>query len=85
MPRITPHSSQDDESYRDADQKAAAARLDPIPRLRARLAELGALDVEEDEVARKTIDADVLAASEAAFRQPEPDGSRARRWLYADG
>jgi 2-oxoisovalerate dehydrogenase E1 component alpha subunit len=85
VPRITAHSSQDDDSYRDADQKAAAASLDPIPRLRARLIELGALDAQEDEVARKTIDAEVLAASDEAFRQPEPEGARARRWLYADG
>lgn len=84
VPRITAHSSQDDDSYRDAAAKAAAASLDPIPRLRTRLIELGALDAEADEVARKTIAAEVLAASEEAFRQPEPDGSRARRWLYAD-
>ena len=84
VPRITAHSSQDDDAYRDAEAKAAAANLDPIPRLRARLIELGALDAEEDEVARKTIEAEVLAASDEAFRQPEPDGARARRWLYAE-
>jgi 2-oxoisovalerate dehydrogenase E1 component alpha subunit len=85
VPRITAHSSQDDDSYRTAEQKAAAADLDPIPRLRTRLIELGVLDAEEDEVARKTIEAEVLAASDEAFRQPEPEGERARRWLYADG
>ena len=85
VPRITAHSSQDDDSYRDAEAKAAAANLDPIPRLRARLIELGVLDAEEDEVTRKTIEAEVLAASDEAFRQPEPEGARARRWLYADG
>ena len=61
--------------------------LRPLTRsraLRTRLIELGALDAEEDEVARKTIAAEVLAASEEALRQAEPDGARARRWLYAD-
>ena len=33
VPRIVPHSSQDDDTYRDADEKAAAAARDPIPRL----------------------------------------------------
>ena len=85
VPRIVAHSSQDDDAYRDADEKAAAASLDPIPRLRARLIELGALDVEADDVARKTIEADVLTAAEEAFARPEPAADRARRWLYADG
>ena len=85
VPRIVAHSSQDDDAYRNAEEKAAAASLDPIPRLRARLIEQGALDVDEDDVARKTIEDDVLTAAEAAFAQPEPTADRARRWLYADG
>ncbi len=85
VPRIVAHSSQDDDAYRDTEEKAAAASLDPIPRLRARLIELGALDVDEDDVARKTIEADVLTAAEEAFARPEPTADRARRWLYADG
>ena len=85
VPRIVAHSSQDDDAYRNAEEKAAAASLDPIPRLRARLIELGALDVDEDDVARKTIEDDVLTAAEAAFARPEPTADRARRWLYADG
>ncbi len=85
VPRIVPHSSQDDDAYRDADEKAAAAARDPIPRLRARLIELHALDPEDDEVTRKTIEADVLAAAEQAFAQPEPTADRARKHLYADG
>ena len=85
VPRIVPHSSQDDDAYRDADEKAAAAARDPIPRLRARLIELHALDPEDDEVTRKTIEAEVLAAAEQAFAQPEPTADRARKHLYADG
>ena len=85
VPRIVPHSSQDDDSYRDADEKAAAAARDPIPRLRARLIELHALEPEEDEVSLKTIEADVLAAAEQAFARPEPTADRARRHLFAYG
>ena len=84
VPRIVAHSSQDDDSYRDAAAKAEAAGRDPIPRLRSRLIELGALEPEEDEVARKTVEADVLAAAEQAFAQPEPTADRARRHLYAE-
>ena len=85
VPRIVAHSSQDDDSYRDADQRASAAARDPIPRLRAQLIERCALDPEEDDLNRKTIEADVLAAADRAFAQPEPTADRARRHLYADG
>jgi 2-oxoisovalerate dehydrogenase E1 component alpha subunit len=84
VPRIVPHSSQDDDSYRDADEKDAASARDPIPRLRALLIERNALDPEEDEVNRKTIEADVLAAAEQAFARPEPTADRARKHLYAE-
>ncbi len=83
VPRIVAHSSQDDDSYRDAQQKQEAASRDPIPRLRDRLIELHALDPEEDDVARKTIEAEVLAAADRAFAQPEPTPHRAREHLYA--
>ena len=61
-------------------QRASIRSLDST-----RLIELGALDVDEDDVARKTIEDDVLTAAEAAFARPEPTADRARRWLYADG
>ena len=89
VPRIVAHSSQDDDAYRNAEEKAAAASLDPIPRLRARLIELGALDVDEDDVARKTIEADVLTAAEEAFAATGAHGRSGptlalRRWLSSD-
>jgi len=85
VPRIVAHSSQDDDAYRTAGEKEAAAARDPIPRLRARLRELGALDPEDDEIECKTIEADVLADADRAFAQPAPTPDRARTHLYADG
>ncbi|MFI5041087.1 MAG: thiamine pyrophosphate-dependent enzyme, partial [Acidimicrobiales bacterium] len=70
VPRLVPHSSQDDESYRsDAGRTAAAAR-DPLTRLRARLLSDGIVD--------ELVRADL----QRALAAPEPDAARAHRWLY---
>jgi len=83
VPRLVPHSSQDDDKYRsDADRAAAAAR-DPLTRLRARLvaegvADTAALDA-EDAVLREQ----VRSEAERALEAPDPEPARARRWMYA--
>lgn len=80
VPRLVPHSSQDDEAYRtDADRSAAAA-LDPLPRLEALLAGVDGVDVEA--VRREAFES-VKAAVDLALARPLPEGSRARRWMYA--
>jgi 2-oxoisovalerate dehydrogenase E1 component alpha subunit len=79
VPRLVPHSSQDDEQYRTDDERAAAAEHDPLPRLEA------ALGLSADEAAGIRAEAhdEVKAAADAALAQPEPTPDRARRWLYA--
>jgi 2-oxoisovalerate dehydrogenase E1 component alpha subunit len=82
VPRITPHSSQDDDAYRTAEEKAAAAALDPLPLLRAALLERGVIDEDGDAKAWEEIRVDVFDAQERALARPEPDPSRSRRWLH---
>jgi 2-oxoisovalerate dehydrogenase E1 component alpha subunit len=83
VPRITPHSSQDDDAYRDEKERKAAAAADPLPRLRSEVVDRGVLT--EDDVQREvdSIRAEVSADELRALEQPEPEASRARQWLFA--
>jgi 2-oxoisovalerate dehydrogenase E1 component alpha subunit len=83
VPRITPHSSQDDDSYRTDEEKAAAAAADPLPKLRDRLRQEGLLSDDEAEELRERLHRLVLADADRAWAQAEPDPGRARRWMYA--
>jgi len=83
VPRITPHSSQDDDAYRDDAQRAAAAAADPLPRLRKTVFERGLLGEADDAALVRALREQVIADEDLALTQPEPDPERARRWLYA--
>jgi 2-oxoisovalerate dehydrogenase E1 component alpha subunit len=83
VPRITPHSSQDDDAYRSDAERADAESRDPLPRLRALLLERGVLNAAEDDELRARVDEEVIADEDLAAAEPSPDAGRARRWLYA--
>jgi 2-oxoisovalerate dehydrogenase E1 component alpha subunit len=82
VPRIVPHSSQDDDAYRTDEEKAAAAAADPLPRLHAALLEEN-VEESELEALRERLHAAVMADADRAWAQPEPEPARARRWLFA--
>ena len=84
VPRIVPHSSQDDDAYRDEDQRREALAADPLPVLRNTLLERGALTVEQDADLVAAVTADVVDAQNRAWRMAEPTADRARRWLFAE-
>jgi 2-oxoisovalerate dehydrogenase E1 component alpha subunit len=84
VPRMLPHSSQDDDAYRTPDERQAAAGADPLPRLRGQLMDCDALSDDQAEAEFDQIRADVLADEDRAVAQPEPEPARARRWLYAE-
>ncbi|MBX7214980.1 MAG: thiamine pyrophosphate-dependent dehydrogenase E1 component subunit alpha [Thermoflexales bacterium] len=66
--RLTPHSSDDNDSvYRPAAEKAALKLKDPLPKLRAQLIAMGALS----EVAAREIEERALSEVDAAHRQAE--------------
>lgn len=83
VPRMTPHSSQDDDAYRSEAEREAAAAADPLPRLQAELRQRGILTAAEDEQLRQTTRSWVSEAADRALARPEPEPERARRWLYA--
>jgi 2-oxoisovalerate dehydrogenase E1 component alpha subunit len=82
--RMTPHSSQDDDSYRTEAEKQAALDDDPMPRARERLFELGALDAEADARLWQLAEREMARAAEEAKASPLPAPERARRYLYAE-
>jgi 2-oxoisovalerate dehydrogenase E1 component alpha subunit len=83
VPRMTPHSSQDDDAYRTVEEHAAAEAADPLPKLRRELEVRGLLDAESERWLCESIAAEVESAEQAAFAKPEADPKRARQWLYA--
>jgi 2-oxoisovalerate dehydrogenase E1 component alpha subunit len=83
VPRITSHSSQDDDAYRTPAEKAGAEARDPLPRLRAELLEHGLLESGEEESLLRVARARALEEADRAMALPEPEPSRARRWLFA--
>jgi 2-oxoisovalerate dehydrogenase E1 component alpha subunit len=82
-PRITPHSSQDDDGYRTEAQVAAAAALDPVTRLRREVIAAGVVTESEVEALEQRIHGAVAADAQRAVEAPEPSPGRARQWLYA--
>ena len=83
--RLQSHSTDDDQrAYRDANELAAEAERDPLPRFAAALRELGWLPSETDERLRAQVAAEVDEAAEAAEAAPEPDASNLTRHVYAD-
>ena len=83
VPRIVPHSSQDDDSYRsDADREGLRAS-DPLVGLRARCLDEGVLTAEADAELLAQIDAEVRDAAKRAIERAGPEPDRARRWLLA--
>lgn len=83
VPRITSHSSQDDDAYRSPAERAAAEAHDPLPRLRENLLEHGLLDDGEEEQLKRAAHARALEEADRAMTMPEPDPARAHRWLFA--
>jgi 2-oxoisovalerate dehydrogenase E1 component alpha subunit len=83
VPRITSHSSQDDDAYRTPAERAGAEARDPLPRLRAELLEHGLLESGEEESLLRVARARALEEADRAMALPEPEPSRARRWLFA--
>ena len=84
VPRLVPHSSQDDEKYRSDADRASAAKLDPLPRLEARLLADGIRDQRALDADRQAVADLVHDDLQRALSEPDPEPERARRWLYGD-
>ena len=83
VPRMVPHSSQDDDAYRTAEELEAVTASDPLAALRRSLIDRGHLSEHEDRALVAAVTADVHTDQQRALACPEPEGTRARRWLFA--
>ncbi|MEY2433084.1 MAG: 2-oxoisovalerate dehydrogenase component alpha subunit [Acidimicrobiaceae bacterium] len=82
VPRIVPHSSQDDDSYRSDAERAAAATLDPLARLRSRLIGDGVLDEATIGREQQAVEATVRDDLDRALAEASPEPSRYSTWMY---
>lgn len=82
--RLTPHSSDDDDSsYRSPEEVAAWRRRDPLVTYRARLLEQGVLTDEVERAMEARVAAQVDDATEHALAAPVPRAEDALRHVYA--
>ncbi len=83
--RLTPHSSDDNDStYRSPEEKAALKLKDPAPRIRARLIALGALTEAQALAIESRAALDVDAAQRAAEMAPYPPDAWALGPVFAE-
>ena len=83
--RLQSHSTDDDQrAYRSADELAAEAGMDPIPRLRDELVSRGWWTAENDRELLAAVTAEVEKATDYAELAPDPDPSSLTRHVYAD-
>jgi 2-oxoisovalerate dehydrogenase E1 component alpha subunit len=82
--RLTPHSSDDnDTTYRSVEEKAALKLKDPLPKVRARLIALGALtEVQALDIEERAL-VEVDAAHRAAEAAPYPPNAWALGPVFA--
>ncbi len=82
--RLTPHSSDDDDStYRSKEDKAALKISDPLPKFRGRLMDAGILSQQHDRELDEQIVDEVNHAHQAAEAAPYPNEEWAAGPVYA--
>jgi len=82
--RLSPHSSDDDDRYRQLEEKEIARQKDPILRCRRYLEEQGLLNEEQDQQLRLKVESLVLDALEYAESRPDPRPEDALRHVYSE-
>jgi len=84
--RLTAHSSDDDDrTYRDRAELEAQKRQDPVPRLAARLKEMGLLDDETIAQVQRDVMSEIDAALDEALRAPYPQPEEALVPVFEEG
>lgn len=82
VPRLQGHSVFDTQVYKTAEQKQREEARDPLPRLRSYLAERRILSTDDWAAMEASVQAEVIAARDAAMAQPEPDPSTAKLFTF---
>jgi TPP-dependent pyruvate/acetoin dehydrogenase alpha subunit len=83
VPRMLAHSSQDDESYRTDEERAALVAADPLVAFRRRVVDEGVQSQVDVDAAVASIAESVRDDAHRALDAPDPTPDRLHRWLYA--
>lgn len=83
MPRLSGHSYQDNQAYKDEDLIKEEEHNDPLDKLKAFLLSRDYSQDEWDELEKEVQD-QVEQACEAALNRPEPDTSETERYAFAE-
>lgn len=83
IPRLSGHSSVDNQAYKDEDERAEDAARDPLPHLRDYLVPELMSAAEWEELAKKA-QQDVRTAAEQALGQPEADVNKVTDYVWHD-
>lgn len=84
MPRLNGHSYYDTQSYKTAEQKNREKERDPMPRVKAFLADRGILSPSGWDALAEDVRQEVLRARDTAMAQPEPDASTTQQFVFFD-
>ncbi len=82
VPRLSGHSSVDNQAYKSDEEQAAEWARDPIPAIREYLA-AGMPELDWDEL-RAEAETAVLAARDEAIAAPQPDPAQITRFAFAE-
>ena len=83
---VRPYShslSDDDRLYRTEEERKKDAELDPLGRMEALLLEHGLLDAAGLEALKAEVEAELIAATDAALASPQPDAGELFAHVYS--
>jgi 2-oxoisovalerate dehydrogenase E1 component len=84
IPRLSGHSITDNQAYKSQELLEEERARDPLPRLHEYLVDNDVLSADEWTALEAEVEADVIAARDAALAQPEPDDARRYVFFEAD-
>jgi 2-oxoisovalerate dehydrogenase E1 component len=82
VPRLAGHSFVDNQAYKSPELRRQEEARDPLPRLRDYLARHKILSPNEWNALEAEVEAEVIAARDAALAQSEPDPADAHRYVF---
>lgn len=83
VPRLSGHSSVDNQAYKSANEMQEEWKRDPIPALREYLVPAHMSEAEWEAIAQAARQA-VLEARDSALAQPKPDAANVTRFIFSD-
>ncbi len=82
VPRLCGHSITDNQAYKSPELREQEEARDPLPRLREYVMRDLILSSDAWAALEREVEAEVIAARDAALAQPEPDPAAARRYVF---